>query len=112
MRTENFYYDPIIPSINENLEKIRKISGNSSDLLINEFVTGGVNCVLLCCEGMLSTSTITELVLHPITKINLREPDGQALFNHIQNNLLLSVDRVTVKNYGELFRTVNSGFGS
>lgn len=45
MRTENFYYDRIIPSINENLEKIKKISGNSSDLLINEFVTGGVNCV-------------------------------------------------------------------
>ena len=110
MQTENFYYESIIPTINENLERIKEISGNSSDLLINEFVTGGVNCVLLCCEGMLSTSTITELVLHPITKIFLKEPCGQALFNHIQNNLLLSVDRITVKNYGELFRTVNSGF--
>lgn len=110
MRTENFYFDPIIPSLSENLQKIKEISGGSSDLLINEFVTGNVNCVLLCCEGMLSTSTITELILHPITKINLRESSGQALFNHIQNNMLLSVDRVTVKNYGDLFRTVNSGF--
>lgn len=110
MRTENFYFDPIIPTLKENLEKIKKISGNSSDLLVNEFVTGGVNCVLLCCEGMLSTSTITELILSPITKISLSQHTGQALFNHIQNNMLLSVDRVTVKNYGELFRTLNSGF--
>lgn len=110
MRTENYYFDPIISSLDENLSKIKSISGGSSDLLINKFVTGGVKCILLCCEGMLSTATITELVLNPITKIELDISDSQHLFNHIQNNMLLSVDRLEVKNYGDLFRTVNSGF--
>lgn len=77
---------------------------------MNEFTTGGVRCALLCCEGMLSTSTITELVLHPITRINLALPNAELLLDHIENNLLLSVDRPIVKNYGELFRTINSGF--
>lgn len=110
MKTENYYFDSIIPSLQKNLKKIKSISGGSSDLLVNEFTTGGVNCVLLCCEGMLSTATITELILNPITKIIIPEKNGQCLFNYIQNNMLLSIDRIKVKNYGDLFRTLNSGF--
>ena len=69
MKTDDYYFNPIIKNLQNNLSEIKRISGGSSDLLINEFTTGGIKCALLCCEGMLATSTITELVLHPITKI-------------------------------------------
>ena len=109
MLTEDYYYKPLNPELKANIEEIKRISGGSSDLLVNEFVTGGIKCALLCCEGMLSTSTITELILRPITQIPAME-DSHRLFAHIQNNMLLSVDRTDAKNYGDLFRTLNSGF--
>lgn len=109
MKTEDYYFSPIIPELKRNIEEIKRISGGSSDLLVNEFVSGGIKCALLCCEGMLSTSTITELILLPVTKIELKN-DSHELFKHIQDNMLLSVDRVQAENYGDLFRTLNSGF--
>jgi spore germination protein KA len=109
MKTDDYYFSPIISELDTNIAEIKKISGNSSDLLINEFVTGGIKCTLLCCEGMLSTSTITAMILDPITKIK-EQKDSESLFEHIRNNLLLSIDRTEIKNYGTLFRTLNSGF--
>lgn len=109
MKTDDYYFSPIIPDLKRNLDEIKRISGGSSDLLVNEFVSGGIKCALLCCEGMLSTSTITELILAPITKIEAKR-NSHELFSHIQNNLLFSIDRLRAENYGDLFRTLNSGF--
>ncbi len=99
----------IIPDLKQNIEKIKELSGNSSDILVNEFITGGINCALLCCEGMVSTSVITELVLEPVTNIpqqrNVRE-----LFQYIQEDLLLSIDRPTAEDYTSMFRLLHSGF--
>lgn len=107
--TENYAAAPIISNLADNLDRIKKISGGSSDVLINKFKTGGISCALLCCEGMLSTATVTELVLEPITQIEDKE-DAQELFRHIDTNLLLSIDRTEAVNYGMLFRLLNSGF--
>jgi spore germination protein KA len=109
MRTEDYYYSPLIPDLDGNIAEIKRICGESSDLLVNEFVTGGIRCALLCCEGMLSTSTITELILSPVTNIPPKQ-NAQELFRHISENMLLSVDRTEAENYGTLFRTLNSGF--
>ncbi len=109
MKTEDYYYTPVISDLKQNLDMVKKIAAGSSDLLVNEFYPGGVKSVLLCCEGMLSTAVVTELVLEPITKIPAQK-DSHALFEHIQNNMLLSIDRPVAENYGTLFRTLNSGF--
>lgn len=107
--TEKYAAEPINSSLKDNIKRIKTISGGSSDLLINEFETGGIRCALLCCEGMLSTSTITELILIPVTGIEPKK-DAAELFRHIDTNLLLSVDRTEAVNYGTLFRLLNSGF--
>ena len=99
----------IIPELKQNIEKIKEIAGGSSDLLVNEFITGDISCALLCCEGMLSTSVITQLVLEPITAIPHKNNVGE-LFDHIQKHLLLSTDRPTAGDYETLFRLINSGF--
>lgn len=109
MKTEDYYNTPIISDLKLNIEKIKDISGGSSDVLVNEFVTGGIKCALLCCEGMLATSIITQLILLPITKIEPKK-DSHELFSHIQEHMLLSVDRNEVSEYGMLFRFLNSGF--
>lgn len=100
----------ILPKLSQNLQRIREIAHNSSDLLVNEFVLSGLPAALLCCEGMLSTSTITELILRPIVEIQLKHPTAEQVFQHIQKHQLFSTDRAEALNYRDLFRFLNSGF--
>lgn len=100
----------IIPELYDNLARIKDISGGSSDLLINEFEICGIRAALMCCEGMLSTSTITELILHPLMDIRLEDPSPAALLTHIETKMLLSTDRPVAYNYEDFFRLLNSGF--
>lgn len=99
----------ISSELDENIKEIKRLSGGSSDVLINEFVTGGIRCALLCCEGMMSSQTAAEMVLSPITGIEDMR-DGSALFEHIRSYLLLSTDRTEAQDYDTLFRLLNSGF--
>lgn len=102
--------EPLRPSLEANLSRIKEIGGGTSDLLINPVRISGIPCVLLCCEGMLSTSTITELVLHPLMKLQLPDATGPRLLEHINDEMLLSVDRPVPLTFGDVFRTINSGF--
>ena len=99
----------IMPSVECNIERIKELSGGSSDVLINRFITGGIRCALVCCEGMVSTSVITELIFEPVTGIEEQE-SAEELFRHIQEHLLLSTDRPVVKDMGTVFRLIHSGF--
>lgn len=99
----------LLSSLDRSIDEIRRISGGSSDVLINRFVTGGIHCALLCCEGMVSASVITELIFEPITDIP-QQKDAHGLFHYINEELLLSTDRPEVGDYDELFRLINSGF--
>ena len=92
--TEILLQQTISPQLSVNLSKIRTIAEGSSDLLVNEFVLSGLPAALLCCEGMLSTSTMTELILKPITAIRLECPTAANVFAFIRNHQLLSVSTV------------------
>ena len=100
---------PILPCLEDNLARIKEISGGSSDVLVNEFTAGGVRCALLSCDGMVSTSVLTELVFEPLMNIPPME-NSSALIEHIQKYLLLSTDRPEAQDYGTFFRLLNSGF--
>ncbi len=102
--------EAILPDLDANLARIQEIAGGTSDLLINRIEVSGVRVALLCCEGMLSTSTITQLILLPLTQISLPDATGASLFEHIDRHMLLSIDRTSSDVYGNLFRTLNSGF--
>ena len=106
----DFAEETIHPDLQKNIQRLREISDNSSDLMVNEFLLSGLPAALLSCEGMVATSIITELILEPITHVQLTAPTAQTLFSHIQNRLLLSLDRSEAKNYRDLFRFLNSGF--
>lgn len=101
--------ETLLPDLSANIGRIKEISGNSSDILVNEFITGGIKCALICCEGMVSTSVMTELILEPITDIP-PQVNADGLFSHIRQYMLLSTDRPTVSDYDSFFRLVYSGF--
>lgn len=109
MKEREYEKKKIKSSLKENIAYIKEITGGSSDVLINEFITGGISCCLLCCEGMMSSQTATEMVLSPITFIP-EQKSAQALFTYIQEHMLMSSDRPTAENYGDLLRLLHSGF--
>lgn len=100
----------IIPELSPSIQKIKQYSMESSDVLINEVVVSGIKCCLFCCEGLASTSAMTELILLPLTSLELTPVTAETLLNHINDNMLLSVDRPIAYNYGDFFRLLNSGF--
>lgn len=99
-----------LPShLEETLAVLRRQCNGSSDLLINPVTVGGISCALVCCEGMISTATSTELILSPLAAIPCM-PDSTALFDHIQTHLLLSLDRPVAREIEDVFRLIYSGF--
>ncbi|MDE7121195.1 MAG: spore germination protein, partial [Oscillospiraceae bacterium] len=109
MNHQNYQKQSIPESLQEAMAFVRQIAGNSSDLLINPIIIGGIPCAICGCEGMFSTTIMTSLIIEPLTKIP-RQSSCNALFSHIQDNLLLSMDRPIARNYGDFFRLLHSGF--
>lgn len=102
---------PLEKSLEKNLENIRRITGKSSDLLENPIIINGVKCNLICYEGMISTSTITELILHPLMDIDIGQDHApEALLSHVKNHMLMTIDRGFSEDYGDLIRRAMSGF--
>lgn len=110
MKTSDLQNERVTPRLSESLKRIQELSGGSSDLLVNKIEICGIKAALICCEGMISTATITELILLPLTSMTLENPSPAALFGKIENKMLLSIDRTDTANYGDFFRLLNSGF--
>ena len=99
----------LMPSLSANLERIADMTGGSSDILVNRFTAGGIGCALVCCEGMISTSVITELVFEPVTNIEPQE-NAAALLDYIDRYLLLSTDRPVADDLETALLLIHSGF--
>jgi spore germination protein KA len=98
-------------SLEENINSIKSIMNGSSDLLVNDFKIANVKCCLLCLEGMVSTSTITNLILVPLTELSMPDditPDQ--LYEHISGRMLIAIDRAFTIEYGVLIARLMSGF--
>lgn len=89
----DFKNETIHPDLAQNISRIKEISDGSSDVMINEFTLSGIPAALLICEGMVSTSIITDLILEPITNLQLANITTPKLMEHLNNELLLSLDR-------------------
>ena len=91
------------------IRKIRELTGESSDILISPITVAGVDCALLCCEGMVSSSFITEEIAEPLSQLEKMDSAGE-LFSYISRFLLLSTDSPSAEDFGTLFRLLYSGF--
>ena len=99
------------PDLNQCLIDLRSIMSNSSDLLINTITISGHDSAIVCCEGMVSTGTSTELIFHPLMQLQLPEKsEPEKVFEYIQKYALLTFDRVSITTYGDFMRLIMSGF--
>lgn len=106
----SYYEETPLPDIDKSIERIREICDNTSELMVNEIVVSGRRIALLGCEGMISTDISTQLIIRPLCSIDIGECTADELYNHIMGHMIMSYDRINVENYGDMFRTLNSGF--
>ena len=100
----------IIPSLDESIRRVKEFSDGSSDLLINLLKICGVECAVICCEGLVSTSSLCEYMIRPLTEMTARQMNSAELLNFVNENRMFSTDKSEVKDYDTLFRLVYSGF--
>lgn len=98
------------PNLEDSLKILKRLSSGSSDLLINPVNLNGVDCALICTEGMLSIQAITNLILVPLSQLDFGKVTGIELLKKVHKHKLLSTETKEVLDYGTLFRMSNSGF--
>ncbi|MCQ2434238.1 MAG: spore germination protein [Oscillospiraceae bacterium] len=97
-------------SLTDNLRMIQTVWKSSADLIVTKFSAGSIGCAMLSCEGMVSSSLLSQMVFQPINSIEEQFSDADALFSHLKTKLLLSTDCQTVRNFAEISRMLSAGF--
>ncbi len=107
--TDDFENIALSTNLNENIESIKRILGESSDLLTNPVNISGISCAVICFEGMTSGYDAEMTVVHPLIELK-GFATGRALFEHIGKNMVLSVDSGEQNLFGNVIRLLMSGF--
>lgn len=95
----------------EDLVELRTAGQNTQDLVIREFTTCGIKAALVLCEGMFDLTALGQLVMQPLTALDLPDPTPQALLECVRHDILLAIDQSEVYTVGEVYRFIVSGFG-
>ena len=101
---------PIEKSLDANLENIKRILGNTADLLISPITVSGVRAAVICFEGMVSGFNTAQVVVKPLMRVDIPDCTSEKLYSHVKENMILSVDTTETDKYGDVIRTVMSGF--
>lgn len=108
---ENYKDKKINTEIAGAMRDIRAVTGNTMDLNIMNTKICGVNCALVTIEGMVSTAAMSELIFHPLMKLEIRgEQKPQDIFRFLTEESLLAAERKTVYTYGDVMQFLFSGF--
>lgn len=102
--------------ISNKLDKVlldlRTIMNNTMELNIMEINIGGADCALVTIEGMVSTSSMSELVFQPLMSIQIPvdENPNIAVYKFVTNQSLLTAERHILYTYGNVIQDLFSGF--
>ncbi len=98
-------------NIEENINKVRELTHESSDLMVNKITIEGIKCCMLSCEGMVSTQMASILIFHPLMNISLeKEKSASNLYEHINTKMFMTLDRVNLTDFDNLLRFMMAGF--
>lgn len=109
----NNYKDVKIASrLDQILLDCRAITGNTMEINIMEINICGASCALVSVEGMVSTSSMAELVFQPL--MGLRIPEGEnpnvGVYQFVTKQSLLTAERHILYTYGSVMQDLFSGF--
>ncbi len=94
----------------ENMVKIRSLAQNTADLQDRQIEVSGVRVSILMCEGMVNLSQFGESMVKPLSRLELKDADGEAVAEWVSRNTALSGDQKEFFTYDELFTFLMAGF--
>lgn len=94
----------------ENMVKVRAFAQNSTDLLERQIQVSGVKVAILMCEGMINLSLFTQILVRPLSTLELAEADGEKLAAWMSQKTVLSGDQKEFFTFDELFSFLMAGF--
>ena len=100
----------IASDIDKAMTDLRSCLGNTMDLNIMNFIVKGVKTAVVTIEGMVSTSSMAELVFRPMMNAEIKEKSPLSLFEFLTEKSLMASERATVFTYGEVVQRLFSGF--
>ncbi len=103
---------PLYASLEQNLNTIKNLTANSSDLIVKTGMVCGNRIAVITCEGMTSTDTLAQLIY---TKLNHlgnddKMPPGE-LLSHFFEVYMIAAEQTDITNFDDLILKYQSGFG-
>ena len=94
----------------ENMVKIRAFTQNTTDLLERQIEVSGVKVAILMCEGMINLQLFTQIMVRPLSSLEIQDADGEAVAHWVSKQTVLSGDQKEFFTYDELFTFLMAGF--
>lgn len=94
----------------ENMVKIRAFTQNTTDLLERQIEVSGVKVAILMCEGMINLQLFTQIMVRPLSSLEIQDADGEAVAHWVSKRTVLSGDQKEFFTYDELFTFLMAGF--
>jgi len=103
---------PLYASLEQNLNYIKFIINNSSDLIVKTGKVCGNRIAVLTCEGMTSTDTLAQLIYNKLNALgNEDEMPPNKLISHFFEVYMIAAEQLDITTFGDLILKFQSGFG-
>ena len=97
-------------SLEENIRVILHLTGSSADTVIRRLTVRGIPCALLSCEGMCSSTGMSEQLAGPLERLSGSFADGDALLRYLQDFRFLAADSTSAADTDSLLHLLHAGF--
>lgn len=99
---------PILRDHQDNLTRIREELGNSTDIVIHEFLLGRHKGSLVYIDGLADSKLINDFILESIFEKNVND-DVQDPYHYLQEKVVSLGNVSSIKNWDELFAALLNG---
>lgn len=102
----------LFASLEQNLDYIKQITNNSSDVNIKTGMVCGNRIAVLTCEGMTSTDTLAELIYNKLNALgNDEELSSNELVSRFFEVYMIAAEQIDIRDFHNLILKFQSGFG-
>ncbi len=106
------FNQPLYASLEQNLNYIKYIINNSSDLIVKTGKVCGNRIAVLTCEGMTSTDTLAQLIYNKLNALgNEDEMPPNKLISHFFEVYMIAAEQLDISDFSDLILKFQSGFG-
>ena len=102
---------PLDKSLKTNLDRLKAITGGSSDVIIKTASLCGSDIAVITCEGMASTDTLAQLVYEKLNDVgNTEKLPPEKIMERLFKDYLIAAEQLEINNIGDLTLKMQSGF--